>query len=159
MNKVSTLFNKLFLTHSNKSQETNHADLDQPRGGGVGNLLPLFKVRDQFGKKIISEKVPGKVTKLVFLSDTCGLCFEVLQMLANQSGGYNYLVFKGDEDTYPNVSHKDLHYNFPIIRSTKVVDLFGIKRVPTIVTLDSTGIIERVDEVADIENLFCYLEN
>ncbi|MNW44068.1 hypothetical protein D3C74_212850 [compost metagenome] len=159
MNKVTTLFNKLFLTHSNKLQETNSADLDQPRGGGVGDLLPLFKVRDQFGKKITSERIPDKITKLIFLSDTCGLCFEVLQMLANQSGIQNYIVFKSDEDTFPNVSHKDFHYKFPIIRSSKVVDLFGIKNVPSIVTLDSVGIIERIDEVADIENLFSYLEN
>ncbi|MNW46192.1 hypothetical protein D3C74_234750 [compost metagenome] len=159
MNKVSTLFNKLFIIHSNKSQEANSAELDQPRGGGVGDLLPLFKVRDQFGKKIISERIPGEISKLIFLSDTCALCFEVLQMLANQPSVHNYLVLKGDEDTYSNVSHKDFHYKFPIIRSTKVVDLFGIKRVPTILTLDSARIIERVDEVADIENLFSYLEN
>ncbi|MNW58205.1 hypothetical protein D3C74_360530 [compost metagenome] len=125
----------------------------------MGDLLPLFKVRDQFGKKIISERIPGKISKLIFLSDTCGLCYEVLQMLANQPSVHNYLVFKGDEDTYTNVSQKDFHYKFPIIRSSKVVDLFGIKRVPTILTVDSVGIIERIDEVADIENLFGYLDN
>ncbi|MDQ0089831.1 hypothetical protein J2T12_003244 [Paenibacillus anaericanus] len=47
---------------------------------------------------------------------------------------------------------------FPIVRSTEVVDLFGVKRVPTFLTLGPTGIIERIDEVADIEDLFICLE-
>lgn len=159
MNKVTTLFNKLFLTNNNKLQTAEPAESNLPRGGKVGDVLPLFKVRDQMGKKITSEKITGSITKLIFLSDTCGFCFEVLQYLANKPSIKNYLVIKSAEDTYLKAGHKDLHYMFPIIRATEVVDLFEIKRVPTILTLGPTGIIERIDEVAEIEDLFIYLEN
>ncbi|MDQ0089830.1 hypothetical protein J2T12_003243 [Paenibacillus anaericanus] len=100
MNKVTTLFNKLFLTNNNKLQITEPVESNLPRGGKVGNVLPLFKVRDQIGKKITTEKITGSISKLIFLSDTCGFCFEVLQHLANKLSIKNYLVFKNDEDTY-----------------------------------------------------------
>ncbi|MEK4513145.1 hypothetical protein EJP82_22645 [Paenibacillus anaericanus] len=159
MIKVTTLFNKLFLTKNVKIQVSKPAESNLLRGGEVGDVLPLFKVRDQMGKKITSEKITGSITKLIFLSDTCGFCFEVLQHLANKPSIKNHLVFKSDEDTYLKTGHKDFHFMFPIVRSTEVVDLFGVKRVPTILTLGPTGIIERIDEVAEIEDLFICLES
>ncbi|MNW56706.1 hypothetical protein D3C74_344380 [compost metagenome] len=80
-------------------------------------------------------------------------------MLAHKTNIKNYLVFKSDDDTYFNESHKDYYYKFPIIRSTKVVDLFGIRKVPTVLTVSSTGIIEQIYEVSDIENLINYLKS
>lgn len=157
MNKVTALFNKLLFIRSIKYQETNMADHATPRGRQVGESLPSFKVRDQFGKKIISERIPSTITKLIFLSDSCILCFEILHMLAYKSNIQNHLIFKSDENKYFNESHKDYHYKFPIIRSTKIFDLFGIKKVPVILTISPTGIIEQIDEISDMENILDHL--
>lgn len=112
------LLTKFFLRYTHTSKKVKSADeFNLSRGGEVGNLLPLFKVRDQFGKKIISEKIPGKIRKLIFLSDTCGLCFEVLQMLASKPGTQNYLASCGSNffnkdygdlfrTKYPNIEVK-----------------------------------------------------
>lgn len=158
MNKAMYLFNKIFSTNKNKLQDTVSAEADFPRGGGVGDRIPIFKVRDQMGKRVNSEKLTESISKLIFLSDSCASCNEVLKQLTHNRNTEHFLVIKGDADTYSNASVEDSHYKFPIIRSTKIVDMFGIKRVPAILTLNTERMIERVDEVADIEHLNTYLE-
>lgn len=127
MIKVTTLFNKLFLTKNVKIQVSKPAESNLLRGGEVGDVLPLFKVRDQMGKKITSEKITGSITKLIFLSDTCGFCFEVLQHLANKPSIKNHLVFKSDEDTYLKTGHKDFRTCFPLYALPRLWIYLGLK--------------------------------
>ncbi|WP_147273859.1 TlpA family protein disulfide reductase [Fontibacillus phaseoli] len=108
------------------------------------------------GRKVRSETFPGRVSKLIFLSDSCGSCIEVLNQLANYSLSNHFLVLKSDPEPYSDADLEDISYKFPIFRSSKIVEMFGIQRVPTILTINAEGRIERVDELADPEQLgFC----
>lgn len=158
MKRVLDPIRKLFIFSRAKPQNTGPEEGDIPRGGNVGDSLPLFKGRDQMGKKVRSELLPGRVSKLIFLSDSCGSCIEVLKRLASHSQRNDFLVLKSDPEPDSDADLGDTSYDFPILRSSKVVEMFGIQRVPTVVTVTAEGRIERVDELADPGQLSSCLE-
>lgn len=149
MKRVLDPIRKLFISSKAKTQNKALSEGDVPRGGNVGDFLPLFKGRDQMGRKVRSELLPGRVSKLIFLSDSCGSCIEVLKQLASHPQRSHFLVLKSDPEPYTDADLGDISYDFPILRSSKVVEMFGIQRVPTVVTVNAEGRIEQVDELAD----------
>ncbi|GIO86516.1 hypothetical protein J25TS5_34480 [Paenibacillus faecis] len=158
MRKTLDSLKTLFVSSRGKAQNTALTEGGIPRGGNVGDYLPLFKGRDQMGRKVRSETFPGRVTKLIFLSDSCASCIEVLKLLEYSPRTNHCLVIKGDPEPYSNADLEDISYEFPIFRSSRVVSVFGIQRVPTIVTVGAEGRIERVDELADPGQLGDHLE-
>ncbi|WP_334076810.1 hypothetical protein [Paenibacillus sanfengchensis] len=149
MKKTLDSLKTLFVSSRAKGSNTALTEGKLPRGGNDGDFLPLFKGRDQMGRKVRSETFPGRITKLIFLSDSCASCIEVLKRLDHSPRNKHCLVIKGDPEPYSNADLEDISYDFPIFRSTKVVAMFGIQRVPTIVTVSAEGRIERVDELTD----------
>ncbi|GIO35262.1 hypothetical protein J41TS12_01230 [Paenibacillus antibioticophila] len=105
------------------------------------------------GRKVKSEELSGRVVKLIFLSDSCASCAEVLRQLANSSFNTYFLVFKSEPQPYSDADLEDIRYPFPIIRSTRIMEMFEIRRMPTVVTANASGMIERVDELAEPEHL------
>lgn len=158
MKRVLDSIKKLFISSKAKTQNKPLSEGDLPRGGNAGDFLPLFKARDQMGRKVRSELLPGRVSKLIFLSDSCGSCIEVLKQLESHSQRNDFLVLKSDPEPYSDADLGDISYDFPILRSSKVVEMFGIQRVPTVVTVTEEGRIERVDELADPGQLGSCLE-
>lgn len=158
MKRVLDSIRKLFTSSKPRTQNKGFPEGDLPRGGNVGDFLPLFKGRDQMGRKVTSEKLPGRISKLIFLSDSCGSCIEVLRQLAGLSQASHFLVLKSDPEPYSDVDLEDISYKFPIFRSSKVIEMFGIQRVPTVVTVNAEGRIESVDELADPGQLGSCLE-
>lgn len=158
MRKTLDSLRTLFVSSRSKAQNTALTEEGIPRGGNVGDYLPLFKGRDQMGRKVRSETFPGRITKLIFLSDSCASCIEVLKRLEQSPRTNHCLVIKGDPESYSNADLEDTSYDFPIFRSSRIVSVFGIQRVPTIVTVGAEGRIERVDELADPGQLADHLE-
>ncbi|WP_410770611.1 TlpA family protein disulfide reductase [Fontibacillus sp. BL9] len=158
MKRVFDSIRKLFISSKPRTQNKALAGGYLPRGGNVGDFLPLFKGRDQTGRKVKSEELPGRVSKLIFLSDSCGSCIEVLKQLASHSQKNHFLVLKSDPEPYSDADLGDISYKFPILRSSKIVEMFGIQRVPTVVTVNAEGRIQSVDELADPGQLGSCLE-
>ncbi len=158
MKRVLDPISKLFISSKAKAQSKELTEGTLPRGGKVGDFLPLFKGRDQMGRKVKSEELPGRVSKLIFLSDSCGSCVEVLKQLSGYPQRNHCLVLKGDPEPYSDADLGDISYKFPILRSSKIIEMFGIQRVPTVVTVNAEGRIESVDELADPGQLGTSLE-
>ncbi|MEF2968192.1 hypothetical protein V3851_20380 [Paenibacillus sp. M1] len=156
-NSPSTL-GGIFALLKAKKQSPELVKTDPPRGGKVGDFLPLFKGRDQKGRKVKSEELPGRTVKLIFLSDSCASCAEVLRQLANTSFSTYFLVIKSEPEPYSDADLEDIRYPFSIIRSSRIIELFEIRRMPTIVTANASGMIERVDELAEPERLASLIE-
>lgn len=158
MKKVLDPIRELFISSKAKAQRKVLTEGVLPRGGKVGDFLPQFKGRDQMGRKVRSEELPGRLSKLIFLSDSCGSCVEVLKQLAGYSQRNQFLVLKGDPEPYSDADLGDISYKFPILRSSKIIEMFGIQRVPTVVTVNAEGRIESIDELADPGQLGSSLE-
>lgn len=122
-----------------------------------GDNIPVFSAKDQWNNKINSLYFNGVVTKLLFLSDTCGTCIDVLKQLSQKSST-DYLVIKDNNDK-SSLYLDDKEHKFPIVRSTEIMKMFGIKKVPLLVFLDKDGIINSTAEISDSSNLNLLFDN
>ncbi|WP_339223017.1 hypothetical protein [Paenibacillus sp. FSL H8-0332] len=118
----------------------------------TGDLIPKFKAKNQRNEIILSSNYYGK--KLVFLSDECGTCVEVLKRMSLYTNLNDFLVIKsisfGD-------SLSDIEYPISIIRSKKIIKLFGVVKVPTIMTVNDAGRVSGIDELTHMDNLVSLL--
>lgn len=111
------------------------------------------------GGVISSDKFLGNITKLIFLSDHCGSCFQVLDKLEEQTLINNYLVIKSDKSKDSSLDIDDRKYKFSIVRSTKIMNIFGIEKVPTLLSFNQKGTVEDITELKDLNNLVSMLES
>lgn len=90
----------------------------------------------------------------MFLSDECGTCVEVLKRMSLYTNLNDFLVIKsisfGD-------SLSDIEYPISIIRSKKIIKLFGVVKVPTIMTVNDAGRVSGIDELTHMDNLVSLL--
>ncbi|OMF60469.1 hypothetical protein MKY66_02260 [Paenibacillus sp. FSL R5-0766] len=152
------LLTKSMVSFINKFQET--APVDSTAVDVIlGEQVPVFKGKDQRGNIFDSLKIQNSsITKLLFLSDECGTCNEVLDRLSNIPDPNKYLVIKRDINKDIPLTLSDKEQRHPIIRSTKVMNIFGVKKVPLFITLDKNGVIQGIDELKDANNLDNLLE-
>lgn len=142
------LLTRIFVTHINNFNEDT-----VKKALNIDDKLPSFKAKDQRGGLISSDQIIGSVTKLIFLSDHCGSCYQVLDKLQHGTGRQNYLVLKPDRPKDSSLNINDKQYNFPLIRSTRLMNSFGIEKVPLIVSINQGGIITEIHELKDTEEL------
>ncbi|MNO12391.1 hypothetical protein D3C76_20010 [compost metagenome] len=144
------LLSRTLVAFINKFQKSIPSNNEQAKVK-VGDHLPIFKGKDQQNNVIDSLQMPSVITKLLFLSDTCGTCIETQKYLEDLTSFEDLLVIKSGSDK--DVRTDDKQYNYKIVRSSTIMENFGIERVPTIITLDANGIVQKIGEIPDINTL------
>ncbi|MEK4063243.1 MULTISPECIES: hypothetical protein [Paenibacillus] len=74
-------------------------------------------------------------------------------MLQHGTGRQNYLVLKPDRPKDSSMNINDKQYNFPLIRSTRLMNSFGIEKVPLIISISQGGFITEIHDLKDTEEL------
>ena len=117
-------------------------------GPEVGNAAPAFQATDTRGTVVSMGNLEGKVVVLDFWATWCPPCREAsphFQKLYERFADNDDVVmlaihFDGEGD--PAAYMAEHKYTFPVVPDgTDVVKLYGIKRIPTFLVIDRSGMI------------------
>jgi putative peptide zinc metalloprotease protein len=128
------------------------------RGGGisgnsstaelaVGTKAPDFTATDLAGNTFRLNDHRGKSVVLQFWSPNCSHCVDELPVLKEAyqtiaTSSTTFMTVTYDSEVVTKAFVKDQNVTFPVIASTSLTDLYGIRSVPSIVIIDSNGIIK-----------------
>lgn len=111
----------------------------------IGDEIPKTSAKDQYGNSINSIDIKRTFSKLIFLSDSCGSCIKISEDLDQLSESESFLVVKENKNKKSSLNLNDQEHQFPIIRSSTVFHAYGVKQVPTIISISSEGRILNID--------------
>jgi len=117
-------------------------------GPGVGAPAPAFQAKDTRGTVVSMGALEGRVVVLDFWATWCAPCREAsphVQKLHERFADNDDVVvlavhFDGAGD--PAAYMAEHKYTFPVVPDgTDVVKIYGIKRIPTFLVIDRSGMI------------------
>ena len=130
-----------------KSREQRKAAANRVPKPVVGDMAPIWELKDIDGKKHTLTDYRGKVVFIDYWATWCGMCRKarpVLKKLHEQFKTNKDVAFisincleKGDK---PLAELKRYGYTYPqMLNGSKTYRQYGVKSLPTFVILDKTG--------------------
>ncbi|MGG4449943.1 redoxin domain-containing protein [Brevibacillus sp. HB1.4B] len=124
----------------------------------VGDRAPLFREKDQTGNLVKLADNFGKKSVLLFISETCETCKDLIPYLSDITLINPYLKIFVIVSNYS----KQKEYNIPdqisLIRSENIVKQYYIRTVPTMIMVDEKGYILYANGVDNFEQLMAVIK-
>lgn len=111
----------------------------------VGDSAPLFRSYTHLGEKIILKEYlqSGRAVMLLFVNSTCMTCKSILSEIQQQmsSGDPQFIIINGDEQADDAALVQLLPDQAVYVRSSQIMELYGVTVVPQAILMDEHGII------------------
>ncbi|MER3124130.1 thioredoxin fold domain-containing protein [Bacillus pumilus] len=111
----------------------------------VGDSAPLFRSYTHLGEKIILKEYlqNGRAVMLLFVNSTCMTCKSILSDIQYQmsSGDPQFIIINGDEQADDAALVQLLPDQAVYVRSSQIMELYGLTVVPQAILMDEHGII------------------
>ncbi|TYS33121.1 thioredoxin fold domain-containing protein [Bacillus pumilus] len=111
----------------------------------VGDSAPLFRSYTHLGEKIILKEYlqSGRAVMLLFVNSTCMTCKSILSDIQHQmsSGDPQFIIINGDEQADDAALVQLLPDQAVYVRSSQIMELYGVTVVPQAILMDEHGII------------------
>ncbi|AVM25695.1 TlpA family protein disulfide reductase [Bacillus pumilus] len=111
----------------------------------VGDSAPLFRSYTHLGEKIILKEYlqNGRAVMLLFVNSTCMTCKSILSDIHYQmsSGDPQFIIINGDEQADDAALVQLLPDQAVYVRSSQIMELYGLTVVPQAILMDEHGII------------------
>lgn len=140
--KLVAQFIQRFRTAAGKLEE----------GLNYGDRAPLFRAKDQRGEPVLLRESQGKPTLLFFGKQTCDTCHEIAPQLGQlqRKHGLRIIAITGQETAGTPLNIPD---GIPLIRSDEIRENFKVSKMPTVVLVDSDGVVLFAESVTNLLQL------
>lgn len=120
----------------------------------AGKKAPLFKETDNEGNLVKLSDFNNSFTLLFFADDICNMCKETFILIKNKiPPSIRVIVIADENPELENLSNLVTHKNMYLIRSNDLSVNYQIKEVPTLFLLDKEGMIKKIYDNNEIQDL------
>ncbi|TCP57655.1 peroxiredoxin [Tumebacillus sp. BK434] len=119
----------------------------------TGEKAPLFREKDQNNNMIKLSDYDGNKTLLIFKSDSCPVCKDLLDQLPalkEAAASTRIIVVAAEGD---NVTHQDSANGIHFVRSNEVISNYFITKFPTVLVINEYGTILNIESVGHYEQV------
>lgn len=121
----------------------------------IGEKIPMFRELDHLQREVKTNEKSGKFTLLVFASNKCMYCKEIVSSLLSISRSFNLRIIIVSKEKLDVNRSEELHF----IQSKTLFENYKIKSVPTILLVDNKNYLVSNMNVYDSHSLTINLEH
>lgn len=153
---LSKLFNSYIKNSKQQMVYFNSTKLQ------VGERAPLIRSNDINGTlfRSIDYRGNGKDLYLLFFSETCGTCHEIINNLFRTDAPLDNITLVGITESINLEKFKNkIHPNFRVVVSKEAVDNFHLEQFPTLFVIDNDGKIKTNQEISSYKHFIYLIED
>lgn len=153
---LSKLFNSYIKNTKQQMVQINSRKLQ------VGEHAPLIRSKDSNGTlfRSLDYRGNGEDLYLLFFSETCGICQEVISNLNQIDSPLNDITLVGITEGITLEKFKSkIHPNFRVVVSKETVDNFQLEQFPALIVIDNEGKIKANQEISSYKHLIYLIQD